>query len=155
MALQTAVCGCDVEPPGDRGGSSHRPVAVGRGSFLPLFACVVRPSGMASLSHEGLTRGPRMSLAWFLPLGLPVAVCSAGKLLNPLCSVSAPHQPPPLAGPASRSAGSRSHLASCVANLPLHCQSLVLQEDLALIISNTKRRPRMIKEKSPSGYHSG
>ncbi len=29
------------------------------------------------------------------------------------------------------------------------------QEDMALIISNTKRRPRIVKEKSPSGYHSG
>lgn len=30
-----------------------------------------------------------------------------------------------------------------------------LQADMALIISNTKRRPRVVKEKSPSGYHSG
>lgn len=30
-----------------------------------------------------------------------------------------------------------------------------IEEDLALIISHTKRRPRMVKEKSPSGYHSG
>lgn len=32
----------------------------------------------------------------------------------------------------------------------------MLQEDMALIISNTKRRPRIVKEKSPSGgYGSG
>lgn len=32
----------------------------------------------------------------------------------------------------------------------------IVQEDMALIISNTKRRPRMTKEKSPSGgYGSG
>lgn len=31
-----------------------------------------------------------------------------------------------------------------------------IEEDLALIISHTKRRPRVVKEKSPSGgYASG
>ncbi|PRW45595.1 hypothetical protein C2E21_6021 [Chlorella sorokiniana] len=38
-------------------------------------------------------------------------------------------------------------------NLTLTQQEI--EEDMALIISNTKRRPRVVKEKSPSGYHSG
>lgn len=47
--------------------------------------------------------------------------------------------------------------SSPAASIPAsaYCPHLTLQEDLALIISNTKRRPRMVKEKSPSGYHSG
>ncbi|EFN52964.1 hypothetical protein CHLNCDRAFT_137354 [Chlorella variabilis] len=39
-------------------------------------------------------------------------------------------------------------------NLTLTAQEI--EEDMALIISNTKRRPRVVKEKSPSGgYGSG
>lgn len=38
-------------------------------------------------------------------------------------------------------------------NVQLTAQEI--EEDMALIISTTKRRPRMTKEKSPSGYHSG
>ncbi|PSC73931.1 hypothetical protein C2E20_3008 [Micractinium conductrix] len=30
-----------------------------------------------------------------------------------------------------------------------------IEEDMALIISHTKRRPRVQKERSPSGYNSG
>lgn len=76
--------------------------------------------------------------------------------------------------PAPRWAGSRRAAAPAACGLLPHVQSAAArcappleahpaarpacsttQEDMALIISQTKRRPRAIKEKSPSGYHSG
>lgn len=48
-------------------------------------------------------------------------------------------------------------MATAPANLPAPTTPPLCpaQEDLALIISNTKRRPRVVKERSPSGYGSG
>lgn len=90
------------------------------------------------------------------PSALRLSACPVDTLHAPhgggapaatLRPVPSPRRPPP-----SLAGGSRPCLtlsSALLAHPPL------LQEDLALIISHTKRRPRVVKEKSPSGYGSG